>query len=174
MNNIYTVDIYRSELPNSIPLEPKRRGDVGYDLYVCIDRTEQSWLERVVSKLIGERCLIIWPIVGVKTIHSGIHLVMPDSIWCEVRPRSSTSRKKLNVLGGTIDSGYHGPMFTVLHNLGFIPRIILEGERYAQAVFRLAIRPHLIDIDGYQFNAIVRDSINRGGRAMDGFGSTGQ
>lgn len=141
---------------------PAKAGDVGYDLYVVI--TEQTWLERLISWAIGWKSQLIWPLVGVKTIKSGVRISMPQSIWCEIRPRSSTSRKKLAVLGGTIDSGYQGELYTVLHNLGLIPRLVRAGDRYAQVVFHPACRPSIQRVG--EFSVVSS-------RADTGFGSTG-
>lgn len=147
----------------SYPLgTPAKSGDVGYDLHVQI--RDQTWLDRVVSWLISRPVHVVWPLVGVRTIHSGVRINMGDTLWCEIRPRSSTSRKKLHVLGGTIDSGYQGELYTVLHNLGLLPRLIGEGERYAQVVFHQAWRPML----EYSRKGFVASE-----RSDSGFGSTG-
>ena len=153
--------------------EPKRPGDVGYDLFVVIRREDQTFIDRLVSFFAGVPCIVIQPIVGVRTIRSDLHLVMPNEVWAEVRPRSSTSRRKLSVLGGTIDSGYRGEMFTVLHNLGFMPRVVVDGERYAQVVFHWAARPAIRYISEDALRAVVENDQQAGGRGADGFGSTG-
>lgn len=98
-------------------------------------------------------------------VHSGIFLDMPYNIWCHVLPRSSTLRKKMTILGGVIDSCYMGELLTVIHNFGFVPRMVFHGQRYAQVIFYQAIRPILIEVEGF------RGESDRGGK---GFGSTGQ
>ena len=158
--------------PNFL-FSPRKSGDVGYDLPVYIEKSNQTIIDRIVSFFLFKKSIIIWPIIGVRTINSGIYLIMPDHLWAEIRPRSSTSRKKLNILGGTIDSGYHGEMFTVIHNLGFIPRIISHDQRYSQVVFRYAIRPQMRLIGDESFHHMVNESIKDGGRGLTGFGSTG-
>lgn len=140
---------------------PRKPGDVGHDLFVII--TEQTMLERVISLFTKRKVQIIWPLVGVRTVRSGVRIGMGSAIWCEIRPRSSTSRKKLHVLGGPIDSGYRGELYTVLHNLGLVPRLIREGERYAQVVFHQAVRPTIRN---------VRE-LGESERGESGFGSTG-
>lgn len=150
--------------------QPTKDGDVGYDLYADIYNADRTWFDRLISRFTGKPTLVIWPIVGQRTIPSGVHLSMPDDIWCEIRPRSSTSRRKLDVLGGTIDSGYHGEMYTVLHNFGLLPRIIREGERYAQVVFNVALRPTIYTTGFRDFQARAEQS----DRGEQGFGSTGR
>lgn len=151
--------------------ETAKYGDVGHDLYVTV--VKQTWFEKLVSWFIDSKVMIIWPIIGVRTLVSGIHLSMPNDLWCEVRPRSSTSRRKLEVLGGTIDSGYRGELFTVLHNFGLMPRVIEEGERYAQVVFYPAIRPHIVYTSDEEFTLLVEGE-GQDSRGFDGFGSTGR
>lgn len=155
---------------------PKKHGDVGHDLFVRIYKHQQSWLERWMSTVMQRRVLIIWPIVGMRTLHSGVHLVLPDDIWCEIRPRSSTSTRKLQILGGTIDSGYRGELFTVLHNFGLMPKLVFEGERYSQAVFFHAVRPSVEYIEGTTFHMTIRaeELANINARTTTGFGSTGK
>ena len=154
-----------------ITFAPKKKGDVGHDLSVYIEGSDQNWFDMLMTQIIGTTCVVIWP-WRVRNIQSGLHLVMGEEVWCEIRPRSSTSRKLLTIIGGTIDSGYRGPLFTVIHNMGYIPRIIKHGERYAQAVFHYAVRPQVEEIDKWEFYRIVTNETD--GRGADGFGSTGQ
>lgn len=157
----------------SMPFEPKRPGDVGHDLTVCIPLQDMRWWERLIRRILNTSPFIIILPFQIRMVRSGIHLMMQNNTWCDVRARSSTARKKLVVIGGIIDSGFNGEMFTVLHNVGFRPRIIRAGERYSQAIFHRAIRPTLHDVDERSFGEAVR---NQGvdSRKEDGFGSTGQ
>lgn len=154
-----------SAVSSYVRLGTAKPGDVGHDLTVLIPPYTMTWVDRLVSWFLGRRALVVWPVVGVRTIHSGIRVSMPNTIWAEVRPRSSTSRRKLHVLGGTIDSGYQGELYTVLHNLGLMPRLIKQGERYAQIVFHSAVRPMFERV--FEFTAPTH-------RGDTGFGSTGR
>ncbi len=128
---------------------PSKTGDVGHDLYSNVDTT-------------------VWPF-QTKVIPTGIHLAQPDNLWCIITARSSTTRKHLMVFQGIIDSGYRGELFVVMRNLSLIPRRIKEGERYAQAIFFHAIRPHLHE----QYMSVnFFESMSE--RGASGFGSTGQ
>lgn len=153
------------------PFKPSKEGDVGHDLYVIVYHEEMTWLERLIRwykvwkrKDHGHPNLkIVWPF-SMKMAHSGVHVNMPNDTWCHVVARSSTARKKLMVLGGIIDSGYQGELFAVLGNFSFIPRLIVEGERYAQVIFHQATRPN--------FHHAISFS-SRSERGGTGFGSTG-
>lgn len=144
--------------------KPKKTGDVGHDLFVDMERTAQTWLDNIISFLRREEVVVIWPMTN-KLLSSGIFLAMPDGIWAKIEARSSTSRKRLHQLGGIIDSGYRGELHAVLHNSGFIPRVIRDGERYVQVIFHLAQRPILKEVP------MFTDVTSRG---ATGFGSSGQ
>ena len=145
--------------------ETKKAGDVGFDLVATVER--QGILDRVVSFLLRRRVHVLLPLVGRRNVSSGIFLSMQYGVWCQLHARSSIARKKLQLLGGVIDSGYRGELFAVLHNFGFVPRLVEEGERYAQVIFYAAIRPRVEYIQ--QFDQQIDGSI----RGDTGFGSTG-
>lgn len=141
---------------------PTKMGDVGHDLYVII--REQNSIERLVSRIIKKRCVIVWPGMT-KAVGSGIRLGMNTTLWCQIVARSSTGRKRLMILGGIIDSGYQGELFAVLANFSFFPRIVREGERYAQAIFFAAHRPVVKEVKSFPITSE---------RGATGFGSSGQ
>lgn len=148
------------------PFLTSKDGDVGHDLYVHIDKVGP--IEYVVSLFVGIRCAIVWPFFT-RTVGSGIHLAMHGTMWAKIEARSSTMRKMMMVLGGIIDSGYQGELYTVLANFGLLPRIVKHGERYAQVLFFKAVRPEMVWRDD-------RPEMQRFGaskRGDTGFGSTG-
>ena len=163
------VAVYNTK---NVEFGPKRPGDVGHDLYAVVDH--RNIFDLILSLILGKKVVILWPIVGQRTLGSGLALIMPVDIWCEIRPRSSTSKKKLIVQSGTIDSGYMGELFTVIHNYGLVPRIIADGERYAQVIFYPAVRPMTYEIALPTYEAHVNQAAGDGGRAGSGFGSTGR
>lgn len=148
--------------------------DIGHDLFVQIDREDQTWLDRLWSWVIQSPCIIIWPVVGMRTVRSGVQIQMPDEVWAEIRARSSTSKRKLQILGGTIDSGYRGEYYSVIHNFGLLPKVIAHRDRVAQVVFYYAIRPRVDYIGENYFARIVAKEVEDGGRGTTGFGSTGR
>lgn len=149
---------------------PSKPGDVGHDLFVVIHDEDLNIFDRILNWWLGLRSvsvksMIIWP-KQTRMLRCGIFLSMPDSVWVEIKERSSTLRKKMKVLGGTIDSGYRGQLFAPLYNFGFIPRVISNSERYAQAIFLRAERPELIRVDYFK-------DADMSMRGDTGFGSTG-
>lgn len=151
--------------------KPKMDGDVGHDLFVQIKEQDQTLLDRLLSLVLGRPVMLLLPIVGLRRLSCGIRIAMPPDIWCEVRARSSTSNKKLHILGGTIDSQYTGELFTMLHNFGFRPRIIENDERYAQVVFFSAIRPSFLEYATQE--GFDEQTVRSHRRGHKGFGSTG-
>lgn len=166
----YQVRIFDQLFRKEIPFYPSMAGDVGHDLAAVISADDMSLLDAIVARLI--RCkapmLIIWPF-SIRSIRSGLFLVMPQSVWCEIKSRSSAAKRMLAVIGGNIDSGYRGELFTMLHNIGLKPRIIKNGERYSQVIFHPAVRPEIKLISAVSFVRKAQE-----GRGADGFGSTGR
>ncbi len=145
---------------------PQKKGDVGYDIPVVIERQDMNFIEQFVRDVLGgdyKPLRIIWPFTS-KMLHSKVYIELPDDLWAKIEGRSSASKKKMIVLGGIIDSGYRGEYFTVLYNSSFVPRIVRNGERYAQVVFHHAIRPA----------ATYSETINNTDRGATGFGATGR
>lgn len=159
----------------SLPFVRAKEGDVGHDLFSVILIMNMNWFENFlwwccgVLRLGVDPFYILWP-NQIRAVNTGLHLDMPPSLWCEVKARSSVARRKIGVIGGIIDSGYNGELFTVLHNLGHRPRIIRHAERYSQVIFHKAFRPEIRPIAETEFLDLVASSE----RAMTGFGSTGK
>lgn len=146
---------------------PSKAGDVGHDLYANLPTTKRTWLDRWIARTFDESIIcVIWPFMN-KSVGSGVKVSMPDSVWCKVEARSSTGKKQMSVDGGVIDSGYRGEMFAVLSNKSLMPRVIRQGERYAQVVFHWSCRPPRYFITHF-------DSLDASDRGDTGFGSSGQ
>lgn len=154
------------------PFEVAKPGDVGHDIPAHVDRSDMNILDRIVSKIFfkGAPIMILWPVFGTRFVKSTLHIILPSDVWASIRPRSSTMKAKIQVLGGTIDTGYTGEYLTILHNFGFVPRVIRHGHRYAQVVFHPAVKmsTKLIGVPEFQQRASVKH------RGTDGFGSTGR
>lgn len=166
------IKVYDSNFASDGLSRPKKEGDVGYDLPARVKWSHMTRIEKIlgwIAYMFGKRNLmlyVVWPFMT-RLVPSGIHIELPPDVWAKVEPRSSTSRKRLTLLGGIIDSGYRGEYFTVLANLSFVPRIILDNERYAQVIFHTAVRPRVVDV-------MSRESLNSTDRGGTGFGSTGK
>ncbi len=165
------VQIFDALGRKSVTFEPKVDGDVGHDLFAVIAQIEMSLVDRIVAWLTKTKVpmFILWPF-SVRSIRSGLHVVMNRGIWCQIRARSSVTRRMLAVIAGNIDSGYRGELFTSLHNIGLKPRIIRSGERYSQVIFYRAVRPNIHKIGPAEF----LEKMNVAVRGADGFGSTGR
>lgn len=150
--------------------EPKRKGDVGWDLECAEEMT-------------------IYPGQAVD-VPTNIQLELPDGVWAEIRARSSIVRRGLSVEAGTIDTGYRGPLFALVRNMATLPAAlihdalsgyheyvdplrtwnednavtILAGERVAQVVFHPVTRVWALEA------VAINKATERG---EDGFGSTG-
>lgn len=156
--------------------EPKREGDVGWDLVAMEDVT-------------------IPPMTALDVpVNAAVEL--PHRTWAEIRPRSSISRRNLQVDAGTIDNGYRGRLFVLVRNvqlpseqwgyytddgliistlrhMRFVDEKVVNGnairiqagERIAQLVLYRACPAWIQEVE------VVDTNTQRG---SDGFGSTGR
>ncbi len=121
-----------------------KAGDAGADL-VCIERT------------------VLHP-GEMADIPTGLAIEAPVGMWYEIRPRSSTLRKRgLHVEAGTIDEGYRGPLFVFVRNENGHVATIEPGDRLAQIVFHQRNRPEME----------WAEELTPSDRGEGGFGSTG-
>lgn len=125
-------------------LAPKMQGDAGWDI-ICDDDITCA------------------PHQGTD-IPSNLFLEIPNHLFGIIQARSSTSKKRLLVLPGIIDSGYRGRIFVMAYNLTDDPIIIKKGDRIAQMLFFHRI-PHL--------HMWQTASLRPSQRGENGFGSTG-
>lgn len=123
---------------------PQKEGDVGYDLEAA-----DPYILRPNEQL---------------KIDTNVQLEMPSNIWAEIRPRSSTSKMGMQCDGGTLDSGYRGPLFVILRNTSGESISISGGQRIAQVIFHEKAKIDCIEVDK------INEKSERGDT---GFGSTG-
>lgn len=94
----------------------------------------------------------------------GLAFEVPTGFELQIRPRSGiTSKTKLRVQLGTIDSGYRGEVFATVDNIGTESHIIKEGTRIAQGVIIPVIQAVFQEVD----------ELSESERGTGGFGSTG-
>ena len=96
---------------------------------------------------------------------TGIHTAFEGIYEVQIRPRSGLALKKritITNTPGTIEGDYKDEWGIILANEGSEPVIINQGDKVAQAVFSIIVRPNFIKVDS------VNDlsGSNRGG----GFG----
>lgn len=130
--------------PNAVVPSFAYIGDAGADLVLC----EGGLLE---------------PGQG-KDFPVGIAVEPPLGYFFDIRPRSSTLRKRgLYVHPGTIDNGYRGPLYVYVRNENKSTVYVEEGARLAQMVLLPMVQP-IIE---------VVEELGASDRGGAGFGSTG-
>lgn len=134
--------------PNKSPIVfPAKPGDVGYDL--------KAWVESGDTITIEPQSMI--------NIRTGVYVKLPEGYWGDIRPRSSTfAKRKLFVMGGTIDEGYTGELSVFIWNPTPDPNPVHNEDRLAQLVIHQRIVPE-IEIVGELPKTV---------RGESGFGST--
>ena len=126
--------------------KPAKKGDVGYDLKCWVD---------------GD--MIPIPPGEMVNIRTGVFLKLPENTWGDIRPRSSTFvKRKLFVMGGTIDEGYTGEISIFVWNPTNKTHTVENGDRLAQ----LVICPRVIK------PLMIVDSLPVTERGATGLGST--
>lgn len=94
----------------------------------------------------------------------GISVEPPIGYFFDIRPRSSTLRKRgLYVHPGTIDNGYRGPLYVYVRNDTEHTVYVEPGARLAQMVLLPYLQP-VVE---------VVDELDDSDRGAAGFGSTG-
>lgn len=99
-----------------------------------------------------------------KDIPMGLAVSLPDGYWARITGRSSTMRQLgLLVNEGIIDTGYTGPLYAGVRNLGLLPKSIMMGDRVAQLIL------HRNETFAPQWGEVKPSE-----RGTSGFGSTGK
>ena len=134
--------------PIDAPIKPPvYSGDVGYDLGVAI-RDESITIEPH----------------GFIDVPTFVRVELPDGVWGDIRPRSSTyAKRRLVVMGGTIDQGYRGLLSVFVYNPNPVPVQVVKGDYLAQLVLCPIITPALFKVE----------KLSPSARAEKGFGSSG-
>ena len=102
----------------------------------------------------------------IRLVHTGLVMELPESMECQVRPRSGLALKHGITLPnspGTIDPDYRGEVRVIMQNLGPNAATLLRGERIAQLVFARFEAPEVLEVD----------ALSETERGEGGFGSTG-
>lgn len=112
---------------------------------------------------------VVVPVGRSVEIEAGLAVKLPDGYCGFIRSRSSTFKKRgLFVIEGVIDSGYVGPLYTLVWNPGMNgnlhPVTVRAGERLSQ----LIVLPYARELD---VSAV--DDLPDTERGASGFGSTG-
>ena len=79
---------------------------------------------------------------GIQTVIStGLQIFVDPSCYGKIESRSSLAVKGVLVLGGVIDSDYHGEVEVILMNTSLVPVTILTGEAYCQLILIQIVSP---------------------------------
>lgn len=139
------IQIQIEMLPHGIMPTYCTSGSAGADVYSATDGT-------------------IMPRERSELIPTGIKMKIPDSFYCEIKPRSGLAlRYGIDVLAGVIDSDYRNEVFVILQNNGNAEFMFSRGDRIAQLIFKQYLRAEFAVVEQL-------DTTERTG----GFGSTGQ
>ncbi len=100
-------------------------------------------------------------------VPTGIALEVPEKCAGLIYARSGLACKRglapANKVG-VVDSDYRGEIMVALHNHGFEPQTVANGERIAQMVITPVLTPAYVEADA------LSDTV----RSTGGFGSTGK
>lgn len=101
-------------------------------------------------------------------IGTGIVPFIPHGYYGQIAPRSGLAMKKrIQVLGGIIDSDYRGEIKVILHNGGCYNFEYRMGDRIAQLLILPCMTTEAMEISAEELESIQT------ARGTDGFGSTG-
>nr|WP_243722102.1 dUTP diphosphatase [Macrococcus goetzii] len=99
------------------------------------------------------------------TIPTDLAINLPSGFEAQIRPRSGvTSKTKLRVQLGTIDSGYQGNIGIMVDNIGDETIILQEAYKLAQLVIAPIVTPQV---------KMVSEFVDDTERGSNGFGSSG-
>ena len=143
------------ECPNKFPIAPPSKlGDAGYDLKIWIDTYHDNI--KALDRVIRPQEMV--------NLRTGVYVKIPEGYWGAIRPRSSTfAKKKLLVMGGTIDEGYTGEISIFVWNPMSESARVEDGDRLAQLLLIPRFTPPILKVDELPITE----------RGKLGFGSTG-
>jgi len=124
----------------------KRTSDAGYDV---------ASIERVT----------IAP-HSVANVDTGIIISPPDGMYYSIEGRSSLWLKGIMPLRGIVDGTYQGELMVAIANNSDHSYTIEPGDRIAQLVLHEVVHADIVEVAEF--------SKHDGGRAVDGFGSSGR
>jgi len=147
--------VYRLRKNAKLPLRA-HAADAGMDLFYCPDLDHQ---------LYGTDFCI--PPNESKIIPTGLKVEVPYGYMLEIKNKSSVAAKKQLLVGAcVVDSGYDGEVFVNLHNVGNAARMIVPGQKIAQAVMVAVVTCEVVES--------TEDNLNENSARGNGaLGSTG-
>jgi len=104
------------------------------------------------------------PAHGFASVDTGVHIELPYGTRGHICSKSGLNRKFGLTTDGTVDEGYTGTVGITVHNDGDEDYHFARGDKVAQLVIEVILRPGIL----------VVDEISGGDRGDDGYGSTGR
>jgi dUTP pyrophosphatase len=98
----------------------------------------------------------------IKRLHTNVCIQIPEGYVGYICPRSSSLMKGFDVQLGVIDSDYRGELMIQIRNVSNEPICVKFGDRIAQ----LTINKNIVPL-------LVKGSLTKTARGINGFGSTG-
>ena len=101
-----------------------------------------------------------------QAVKTGIAIDIPQGFVGLIWPRSGLAANwSLQVMGGVVDSGYHGEILVLLYNAGMYTYTAAPGERIAQLLVQPVQMLQLHEVDDFGYESV---------RGQQGFGSSGK
>lgn len=156
--------------PFDVP-EYASESSAGVDIRADLFGIKEKFLDHanIVRKEDGTIDFLILHPGGQFLCPTGIHTSMDGAYEVEIRPRSGLAlKKRITVTNspGTIDADYKDEWGIILANEGNEDLLVYQGDRIAQAVFSLVVRPEFDKVDSVE----DLSGSDRGG----GFGHSGK
>lgn len=112
----------------------------------------------------GAKSPVILNIMEVRLFKLGYAIALPEGTVGDIRDRSGMGSKGIHVFAGVIDEDYRGELGVVLFNASGQDLIINHGDRIAQMLVTIPLKPEVKEVD-------ILDETERGEK---GFGSSGK
>lgn len=113
--------------------------------------------------LYADEIVHIYP-QGKAMVSTGIAVAIEPNTYLRIAPRSGLAHKhSIDVLAGVVDEDYRGELKVILFNHGSEIFTVNRGDRIAQAINEVIVRPIVTESDDLPTSL----------RGSDGFGSTG-
>lgn len=101
-----------------------------------------------------------------QAVKTGIAIDIPQGFVGLIWPRSGLAANwSLQVMGGVVDSGYHGEIIVLLYNAGLYTYTAAPGERIAQLLVQPVQMLQMHEVEDFGYESV---------RGQQGFGSTGK
>lgn len=110
------------------------------------------------------------PAHGYAFVDTGVHIEVPHATRGHVCSKSGLNKNHGLTADGTIDEGYTGTVGITMHNSDDEDYHFKRGDKVAQVVFELIVRPLISIIE----KPADYDEVADGERGSDGYGSTGK